>query len=102
MSKQVIIDKLLNCYPRWSPTMYKLTLGALVVLAIALPLGMVALPFVEFFNGMAAQPKGKAQATYGRTYGGDWLVEREPVEGTIPATTTLIHMSIWTIRLRKR
>ncbi|UCE61309.1 MAG: cytochrome c [Phycisphaerales bacterium] len=84
MSKQVIIDKLLDCYPRWSPTMYKLTLGTLVVLAIALPLGMVALPFVEFFNGMAAQPKGKAQATYGRTYGGDWIVERCPVEGTIP------------------
>jgi mono/diheme cytochrome c family protein len=84
MIPQAVVDKLLNCYPRWSPTMYKLTLGAMVVGAIAVPLAMVAIPFIEFFNGMAAQPKGKAQMTYGRTYGGDWLVERSPVEGTIP------------------
>jgi mono/diheme cytochrome c family protein len=84
MNRQAILDKLLNCYPRWSPTMYKLTLGATVVLAIMVPLGMVAIPFIEFFNGMAAQPKGKAQMTYGRTYGEDRPVERRPVEGTIP------------------
>ncbi len=84
MNRQAVIDLLLNCYPRWSPTMYKLTLGATVVLAIMVPLGLVAIPFIEFFNGMAAQPKGKAQMTYGRTYGEDLLVERPPVEGTIP------------------
>ena len=67
MNRQAVIDFLLNCYPRWSPTMYKFTLGSALVLAIAAPLGMVAIPFIEFFNGMAAQPKGKAQLTYGRT-----------------------------------
>jgi len=84
MNRQAIVDMLLNCYPRWSPTMYKLTLGATVVLAIAVPLAMVAIPFIEFFNGMAAQPKGKAQMTYGRTYGEDRPVQRGPVKGTIP------------------
>jgi mono/diheme cytochrome c family protein len=64
--------------------MYKLTLGGAIVLAIVIPLALVALPFIEFFNGMAAQPKGKAQATYGRTYGEELLVGRAPVEGTIP------------------
>jgi mono/diheme cytochrome c family protein len=64
--------------------MYKLTLGGAAVFAIALPLALVALPFIEFFNGMAAQPKGKPQMTYGRIYEVDSLVERAPVEGTIP------------------
>jgi len=68
----------------WSPTMYKGTLLGLVVLAFAVPLGMAALPFVEFFNGMAAQPKAKTQMTYGRVDGLALLVERPPVEGTIP------------------
>lgn len=72
----------------WSPLIYKGTLGALVVLAFAVPLGMAALPFVEFFNGMAAQPKAREQMTYGRTYERDddkeLLTERPPVEGTIP------------------
>ncbi len=72
----------------WSPMMYKGTLGAFVILAFVVPLGMAALPFVEFFNGMAAQPKAKAQMTYGRTYdlidGRELLTERPPVEGTIP------------------
>jgi len=84
MSQSTLIDKLLDCYPRWSPTMYKLTLGGAVVFAITLPLALVALPFIEFFNGMAAQPKGKPQMTYGRTYDAELLVERAPVEGTIP------------------
>ena len=84
MSGLTLKDKLLDCYPRWSPTMYKLTLGGAVALAMALPLVFVALPFVEFFNGMAAQPKGKPQMTYGRTYGAELLVERAPAEGTVP------------------
>jgi mono/diheme cytochrome c family protein len=33
---------------------------------------------------MAAQPKGKAQMTYGRTFGEEDLVTRDPVEGTMP------------------
>ncbi len=84
MSGSTLKAKLLDCYPRWSPTMYKLTLGGAVVFAVAVPLALVALPFVEFFNGMAAQPKGRPQMTYGRTYGVELLVERAPVEGTIP------------------
>jgi len=84
MNRQTLVDFLQNCYPRWSPTMYKLTLGSMVALAIVVPLGLAAVPFIEFFNGMAAQPKGKAQMTYGRTFDEDPLVERQPVEGTIP------------------
>ncbi len=84
MTRAMLKDKLLEFYPRWSPTMYKLTLGGAVVLAIAVPLGLVAVPFIEFFNGMAAQPKGKPQMTYGRTYGAELLVEHLPVEDTVP------------------
>ncbi|MGD2109164.1 MAG: cytochrome c [Phycisphaerae bacterium] len=84
MSGPALIDKLVDFYPRWSPTMYRLTLGGALVLAFVIPLAMVALPFIEFFNGMAAQPKAKSQMTYGRTYDASLLVERLPVEGTIP------------------
>ena len=41
-------------------------------------------PFIEFFNGMAAQPKGKTQMTYGRVFGQQNIVYREPLEGTVP------------------
>ena len=68
----------------WSLTMYKGTLGAMVLLAFVVPLGMAALPFVEFFNGMAAQPKAKAQMHYGRVFGEARRAERLPVEGTVP------------------
>ena len=68
----------------WSPMAYKATLLTIVALAFIIPLSLVALPFIEFFNGMAAQPKGKTQGTYGRVMGQELLVERLPVEGTIP------------------
>ncbi len=84
MSQWALRDKLLDCYPRWSPTMYKLTLGGAVLFALVLPLALVALPFVEFFNGMAAQPKGRPQMTFGRVFGAELLVERSPVDGTVP------------------
>ena len=54
-----------------------------VALAFIIPLAMVAVPFIEFFNDMAAQPKGKTQMTYGRVYGQQLLVERLPVAGVI-------------------
>jgi mono/diheme cytochrome c family protein len=59
-------------------------LVSFVVLAFTVPLGIVALPFVEFFNGMAAQPKARTQMLIGRTYAQQQLVERQPVFGTMP------------------
>jgi mono/diheme cytochrome c family protein len=84
MIPKALSDKLLNLYPRWSPRMFKATIVALFAAALVIPLALSAVPFIEFFNGMAAQPKGKAQMTYGRIFGEELLVERLPVEGTIP------------------
>jgi mono/diheme cytochrome c family protein len=81
------IDKLNGIAPRWSTGLFKAAAGGAVVLAFAVPLAILALPFLEFFNDMAAQPKGKAQMTYGRTLdaaGEGWMVERLPVAGTMP------------------
>lgn len=78
---QSILEKVL---PRWSPLMFKATLITLVAAAFVIPLALAATPFIEFFNGMAAQPKGKAQMTYGRTYDEALLVTRDPAEGTMP------------------
>ena len=84
MKFDALYDRLSREFPRWSPMLYKAMLVSFFALAFIVPLGMVALPFVEFFNGMAAQPKGKTQMTYGRVRGEESLVGRLPVEGTVP------------------
>ncbi len=84
MMQKLLQNILEKVYPRWSPLMYKATLLSLVAAAFVIPLVLAATPFIEFFNGMAAQPKGKAQMTYGRTYGLALPVTRDPVQGTMP------------------
>ena len=77
-------DRLRDFKLPWSPLAYKAALLSFVALAFIIPLSLIALPFIEFFNGMAAQPKGKTQGTYGRVMGQELVVGRPPVEGTIP------------------
>lgn len=84
MIPQFVIDRLQKLEPRWSATAYKAALLAMVASAVVIPLGLVALPFIEFFNGMAAQPKAKTQMTYGRVFGEALEVARDPVPGTLP------------------
>ncbi|MHC4798840.1 MAG: hypothetical protein ACYTF1_19575, partial [Planctomycetota bacterium] len=76
-----ITDKLQNFNPRWSPAMYRNALVSLLIMAIVIPLALVAVPFIEFLNGMAAQPKGKTQMTYGRLFDQQLPVDRLPVRG---------------------
>lgn len=73
---------------RFGPTAYRGALVAFIASAFAIPLALVATPFVEFLNGMAAQPKGLAQGQYGRVFGQAFQVEREPVRGSIPEETS--------------
>ena len=75
---------MLNKGPRFSPTLYKASLLTLVALAFVLPLSCVSLPYVEFFNGMAVQPKLKTQSLYGWGYGGNLMGAMSPPAGTIP------------------
>jgi len=79
------IRRILAVYPNEQQItmMYKSSLVSMVVLALVIPIAMAGIPFIEFFNGMAAQPKGKSQMTYGRVHGEELLVERMPVDGTI-------------------
>lgn len=76
-------DRLADFYPRWSPGMYRFTLGSLIALAFLVPLVIVGLPFIEFLNGMAAQPKARSQMTYGRVFGEEIPVLRSPVDGAV-------------------
>jgi len=76
-------DKLAGWHPRWSPRMYRFTLGSLIVLAFVVPLVIVGLPFIEFLNGMAAQPKAKSQMTYGRVFGEEIPVLWSPPAGAV-------------------
>jgi mono/diheme cytochrome c family protein len=78
-----IYDWLKRTYPRWSPAAYKVAVGWPIVAAVAIPILLAALPFNEFLNDMAAQPKGKSQMTYGRQFGRQVVVDRPPAEGSV-------------------
>jgi len=84
MILQPVWDRLARWQPRFSLRAYKAALIGMILAAFALPLAIVGLPFIEFLNGMAAQPKGKTQMTYGRVFGEELIVERPPVAGTVP------------------
>ena len=73
-----------NWAPRWRPLRFKATLIGMVVAAIAIPLGVLAIPYLELLNDMAVQPKAKPQGQYGWFSGQALTVERPPVEGTMP------------------
>lgn len=78
-------EQLANISPKWYPTRFKLTLIAMLVMAVAVPLLLLAIPYLEIFNEMAVQPKGKAQGTYGWfTDMQELIADRLPPEGTKP------------------
>ncbi len=71
--------------PPWVEWRWRATLVGLVIVAFLIPFLFLALPYLELFNDMAVQPKGKSQGTYG------WWVDKQeltvyrpPVPGTIP------------------
>ena len=70
--------------PKFSPLMYKAVLMSIMAAAFIVPLAWVASPYIEFFNGMAVQPKAKAQMTYGWGLEEQALAAWRPVAGTIP------------------
>ena len=76
-------DRLAKWNPGFSPKLYRFILGAMLTLAFVVPLAIVALPFNEFLNGMAAQPKAVSQTTYGRVFGQELPVWRPEPQGAI-------------------
>ncbi len=81
---------------RWRPSRRALlvlrgTLVAVVLAAFFLPVAIVALPWIEFFNDMAAQPMARSQMTYGRTHGKKLMTERPAVPGTVPRNGPLTY-----------
>ena len=55
------------------------TLIGLIVAAVAVPLALLGLPYLEIFNDMAVQPKGKTQGLYGWFQDEARVVERPRV-----------------------
>lgn len=70
--------------PNLFPLIYKTVLGVIMASAFIVPLGFVAMPYLEFYNGMAVQRKAKAQSHYGHMFGKKIIGARLPVEGTLP------------------
>jgi mono/diheme cytochrome c family protein len=64
--------------------LFRAVLVGMIAAAFVIPLALLAMPYIEFFNDMAVQPRGDTQALYGRTVGRRLPVERLPVAGTIP------------------
>jgi hypothetical protein len=77
-------DQLKNLSIPFIPGIYKGQLIALVAAAIVVPLLILAIPYLDLLNDMAVQPKGKTQALYGGLLDAPQVVERKPVEGTLP------------------
>ena len=77
-------DKLTRSYGRWSPLAFKCVLASWIAAAVVLPLVLAGLPFIEFLNDMAAQPKGKTQMTIGRMLQPTVPTDRPAVSGTVP------------------
>ena len=84
MIPKKIEEKIRSFSPPFIPWVYKAHLIAAVVLAFVIPLTFVAIPYLEWFNDMAVQPKGKAQGHYGWFTDDELVVQRLPVEGTMP------------------
>ncbi|MBI4881304.1 MAG: cytochrome c [Planctomycetes bacterium] len=77
-------NRLRNWSPRFSPAWFKAFLVAVVAAAFAVPLGVLALPYLDILNDMAVQPKGKAQGYYGWFEGEARIVERPPAARSMP------------------
>jgi mono/diheme cytochrome c family protein len=87
-----MIERFLRKYtPVWSPMMFKVTMVTMILGACFIPVMIAGIPWVEFVNDMAAQPKGKTQMTYGRVYGKQLRVGRTPIPGTVPRNKTVTY-----------
>lgn len=84
MIPQKVQDMLARFELRWVDWRFKATLVTIVASAIVVPLVLLALPYLEIFNDMAVQPKGKTQGHYGHFFDVQTIVQRDPVEGTLP------------------
>lgn len=84
MIPRFVIKRLEAWEPRFSPRLFRGILIAFPIAAFVVPLLLVAVPYLDIFNDMAVQPKGKAQSFHGHAFGQELLVERPPVEGTLP------------------
>ncbi len=70
--------------PKVTPTMIKGFVVTVIALAIIIPLALIAVPYIPFFNDLAVQPKGKSQMAWQRADGKTVPVVRQPVARTIP------------------
>lgn len=77
-------ERLAALEPVFSPLAYKATLIGMLAAAVMIPLALAAIPYLDIFNDMAVQPKGKAQGLYGTVADESLVVDRMPVAGTVP------------------
>jgi mono/diheme cytochrome c family protein len=70
--------------PRVSPLAVKAFTVGTVATAVAVPLALISVPYIDFFNDMAVQAKAKPQMVW-RHEGAEAVPEeRQPVRGTVP------------------
>jgi len=84
MSPSWIERRLRAWRPRFPERAFRVSLWALASLALVVPLGLVAVPFIEFFNDMAAHPKARTLGMFGRRFGREESVDRPRPRGALP------------------
>ncbi len=77
-------ERLAALEPVFSPMAYKATLIGMLAAAVMIPLALAAIPYLDIFNDMAVQPKGKAQGLYGTVANESLVVDRMPAAGSVP------------------
>ncbi|MBF0429673.1 MAG: cytochrome c [Fibrobacteria bacterium] len=69
--------------PSFTPLIYKGTLVLIALAALFVPLMLVAIPYIPFFNDMSMQAKAKTQGTYGYHFDDEQPLLFSPVPGTL-------------------
>ena len=70
-------------------TKIKAAIITMLAAAVVLPLLLVSVPYIEFFNDMAVQPKLKAQGSYG------WFSEQQQLPGRFQAPAGSVGQTVY-------
>jgi mono/diheme cytochrome c family protein len=75
--------------PVVSTQVYKAFLVTVIAMALVVPLALVAVPYIDFFNDMAVQDKVKSQMTWK-------LVDNTPIPADFPSAEGSLPRGVWT------
>ena len=79
-----IMQTIVNYQPPFPHMLFRAVIVAIVSLSLIIPLILLAIPYIEFFNEMVMQPKAKTQGTYGFQHKKELLSARPAPKNSLP------------------